>query len=64
MQFEEIGKKAKEDLINIIGKDEMNNNENLIRSLAEELVKKLQSSQNLNDAFSDVVSALKYFEGF
>jgi len=64
MQFEEGGKKLKEEIIEVQRKNELPNNENLIQNVAEELVKKLQSSQNLNDACNDVVSALKYFEGF
>lgn len=38
--------------------------EGLRRSVAEELVRKLQGSRNLGDAFNDVVTALKFYEGY
>ena len=63
MHLEEAGKKSKEEILNN-SKEDMISNDSLIRNIAEELVKKLQSSQNLNDAFIDVVSAMKFFEGY
>ena len=63
MQVEETGKKQKEEMFESNRKSEVMNNEGLVQSVAEELVKKLQGSQNLNDAYNDVVQALKFFEG-
>ena len=63
MQVEETGKKQKEEMFESNRKNEVMNNEGLVHSVAEELVKKLQGSQNLNDAYNDVVQALKFFEG-
>ena len=63
MQVEETGKKQKEEMFESNRKSEVMNNEGLVQNVAEELVKKLQGSQNLNDDYNDVVQALKFFEG-
>lgn len=39
-------------------------NENLIKSIAQELINKLSTSPNLDQAFSDVLTAFKFYEGF
>lgn len=64
MQVEETGKKQKDEMFDSNRKSDVINNEGLVQTVAEELVKKLQGSQNLNDAYNDVVQALKFFEGF
>lgn len=60
MVCEEANKKSKEEII----KEELQKKkEILLKNISEELINKLKTTANVGQAYNDIVTAFKYYEG-